>query len=707
MKLPDYTALGVAPEERPSTAVASEPDIGVVGRATAQLGDTTQKAASDTQTILNNAAVTDAMANQYQPKVRELAQNYYSLSGKDAIDAAPKFAADMAQARNDTASSLTGIAQQHFNAQALPVEDRELYRSAEHAGQQAQVYAKTSNDAALENHITDYSNNLISDPNTAADERKLALANDANFQKSIGAPPDVITYRQNNINDAFDKAQQGTIQQHLISLPADQQLALLKPLVHGTPVAGAPITAPTQQGDIVDTVMTHLEGSQLVQNDNGHGPSKYGIVGALNGLTPQQTADLTADQAKQIYINNYWKPAGIDNLPDNMKMVAFDTAVQFGVGTAKGMIAQANGDPQKLLDIRTSAYNNLVAQNPQKYGDSADSWQNRTATLSGMIGAPVAAGQPIENPKLFGVDVAPSTIPKLLQMAEATKSKEVRLQKDADESAQLQTQSDFVSKWSSNQLQPADVMASNLPPLGEGSKKFWLDQIAKGPDKVNPSDPAVIQQRGQLENMKVDDPQGFMKLDLSTMANKIPPGDISKFQSDQMNMRKGDSSIDAQNKQAKQVTDSISDMLPVAWKNPKTDDDEQAASGFKGNVITAVQQAQQSGGKPMGREDVRKVAADMLANVSIKGGVWDSTMPAYKVPAGTNPLTVYRGSPDNVYVPESFRNGFTRAWQTKYGKAPQETDVRAGFLKTASPATGTSASAPSPNMNQIESGYGN
>ncbi len=683
MRLPDYTALGVAPDIRPVNSVATGGNVTAVPTALEGLGATVEKSALDTQDIINKAAVTDAMANQYQPKVRELATNFYSLSGKAALDAAPKFQQDMSEAREQAASNLTGEAARLFQAQSLPIEDRELYRSAQHAGEQARVFAKDSNESAIENHITDFSNTIIGDPHSASDERALALATDEKFQRSIGASDDTVKYRQNNINAAFDKAQQGAIQQHLLSLPADQQLALLKPLVHGTPVAGAPTTAPTQQSDIIGTVMDHLEGSQLVQNDNGHGPSKYGIVGKSNGLTPEQVAALTPEDAKQIYVNNYWKPAGIDNLPDNMKMIGFDTAVQFGVGTAKQMIAKANGDPQALLDIRSEAYRNLVASNPDKYGDSAESWQNRTATLSNMIGAPVASGESVASPKLFGVDVAPSTVPKLLQMAEATKSKEVRLQKDAEETAIQQTQSDFVNKWANNQLNADDIMKSNLHALGEGSKKFWLDQIAKGPDKVNPGDPAVIQQRGQLENMKIDDPQRFIKMDLSTMADKLPAGDISKLQTDQMNMRKGDGSMDAQNKQAKQVTDSVSDMLPVAWRNPKDDTTEAAASGFKGNLISAVASAQAAGGKPLGRDDVRKIASDMLANVSVKGSVWDSSMPAYQVPSGTNPLTVYRGSPENIYVPEAFRSGFSRAWQEKYGKPPQETDIRAGFVKAS------------------------
>lgn len=447
VKLPDYTALGVAPDIRPTASVISMPNATAVPQAEENLGATAEKAVYDTQDMLNKAAVTDAMANQYQPKVRELATNFYSLQGKAALDAAPQFAADMAQARTDAGSNLIGQAAQQFQAQALPIEDRELYRSSEHAGEQARVYAKDSNDASIENHITDFSSSLIADPGAAADERTLALATDANFQKSIGSSPDMIKYRQNNINSAFDKAQQGVVQQKLLSLPGKQQQALVNTAVHGTPVTGAPNAAPTQQDPIINTVMTHLEGSQLVQNDNGHGPSKYGIVGALNGLTPQQTADLTPDQAKQIYINNYWKPAGIDNLPDNMKMVAFDTAVQFGVGTAKGMIAQANGDPQTLLDIRSSAYKNLVEQNPDKYGDSAQSWQNRTATLSGMIGQPVPSGQAVANPKLFGVDVDPSTLPKLMEIANLSRERDDRLQAQSDENTakvQQQTMNKYV-----------------------------------------------------------------------------------------------------------------------------------------------------------------------------------------------------------------------------------------------------------------------
>lgn len=141
---------------------------------------------------------------------------------------------------------------------------------------------------------------------------------------------------------------------------------------------------PTDFDGANNYLISKFEGTHYVPDDNGHGPSKFGIVGSANGLTDDQVKNLTPDQAKSIYKTNYWDAIGADDMAPNMRMAAFDTAVNFGVPAAQDMIKQADGDPQKLLDLRTQKHSQLI-QNPQ-YAGSADAWGSRDAMLGRDLG---------------------------------------------------------------------------------------------------------------------------------------------------------------------------------------------------------------------------------------------------------------------------------------------------------------------------------
>ena len=194
----------------------------------------------------------------------------------------------------------------------------------------------------------------------------------------------------------------------LEALPPAQQVAMLQPIIdrmRGNPAAqgdqsvttmpqgqspqgGAPQSgqsvsrAPTNSDDAISYVMQKLEGPGYVPNDNGQGPSKWGIVGKWNGLTDDQVKNLTPDKAAQIYKTNYWDAIGADDLPPQMRLAAFDTAVQHGPAVAQKMIDRANGDPNALMADRAGFYQALVNSNPAKYGASADGWNHRMDLLN-------------------------------------------------------------------------------------------------------------------------------------------------------------------------------------------------------------------------------------------------------------------------------------------------------------------------------------
>ncbi len=112
-----------------------------------------------------------------------------------------------------------------------------------------------------------------------------------------------------------------------------------------------------------------------VANDAGAGPTNFGINSRAN--PDVDVRNLTPGGAKQIYKQRYWDAIGADNLPPQIREMAFDTAVNQGVGKAKELIAQSGGDPTKFAMLRSQHYASLAQGNPQKYGQYAEGWQKR------------------------------------------------------------------------------------------------------------------------------------------------------------------------------------------------------------------------------------------------------------------------------------------------------------------------------------------
>lgn len=75
-------------------------------------------------------------------------------------------------------------------------------------------------------------------------------------------------------------------------------------------------------------------------NDPG-GETKFGIC--KRDYSWLNIKDLTLDQAKAIYLKDYWGPAGCDAVPDVIKFDLFDSAVNQGVKTAIRMLQTASG----------------------------------------------------------------------------------------------------------------------------------------------------------------------------------------------------------------------------------------------------------------------------------------------------------------------------------------------------------------------------
>jgi hypothetical protein len=132
-------------------------------------------------------------------------------------------------------------------------------------------------------------------------------------------------------------------------------------------------------------VVLSFEGSALVENDAGKGPSRYGVLQAAN--TDITVATLSRERAIEIYRVRYWNAIHAGRLPDGViRIIALDTAVQFGVLAATQMLASSGGDPVCLVQLRRQRHQDLIRANPAVYAGYRLAWRNRDDRL-GLLAA--------------------------------------------------------------------------------------------------------------------------------------------------------------------------------------------------------------------------------------------------------------------------------------------------------------------------------
>jgi lysozyme family protein len=151
-----------------------------------------------------------------------------------------------------------------------------------------------------------------------------------------------------------------------------------------------------------------------VADDAGKGPSNFGINASAN--PDVDVKNLTKDKARELYKKRYWDAIGGDALAAKdpaLATIAFDTAVNMGVGKANQLVAKAKGDPSALLGMRQQHYDSLIKDNPEKFAPFEKGWKARVADLAtsvipsaqaGELPKPAAAPAQAEKPKLESTD---------------------------------------------------------------------------------------------------------------------------------------------------------------------------------------------------------------------------------------------------------------------------------------------------------------
>ena len=78
---------------------------------------------------------------------------------------------------------------------------------------------------------------------------------------------------------------------------------------------------------IIEKVLEH-EGGYVNDPDDLGGETNYGITKRF--FPDVDIKNLTKEQAKKIYHQDYWRPAKCDEVPNHLKHIYFDMCVNFG-----------------------------------------------------------------------------------------------------------------------------------------------------------------------------------------------------------------------------------------------------------------------------------------------------------------------------------------------------------------------------------------
>ncbi len=119
------------------------------------------------------------------------------------------------------------------------------------------------------------------------------------------------------------------------------------------------------------------------------GETKYGI--SKRSYPDIDIKSLTEEEARKIYQQDYWDKMGCPMMDKPLAIVAFDTAVNCGVGRTKKWMEilnvakdDARRNAQALLQRRLVHYKTIVEKNPT-LGKFSKGWNNRVNDLSKYI----------------------------------------------------------------------------------------------------------------------------------------------------------------------------------------------------------------------------------------------------------------------------------------------------------------------------------
>ena len=119
------------------------------------------------------------------------------------------------------------------------------------------------------------------------------------------------------------------------------------------------------------------EGGYINHPDDPGGETNFGI--SKRAYPSLDIANLTEEQAKEIYRRDYWDKCGCNSLPEPEDLIVFDTAINMGVNRALKLMEQVS--LSVTLDWRDYLFHRIEFYNQLNKPMFLRGWINRVLAL--------------------------------------------------------------------------------------------------------------------------------------------------------------------------------------------------------------------------------------------------------------------------------------------------------------------------------------
>ena len=152
-----------------------------------------------------------------------------------------------------------------------------------------------------------------------------------------------------------------------------------------------PMTSSTEKdrsfAAMIPAIIDIEGGDTEVRNDGGKGLTRMGLNAEAIRKTPEQLRAMTQTDMLGVYREEYWDAVGADELPPNIRAMAFDAAINQGVASAKRMLAKAKRgdgsyDVEEFIEMRIQRYKGTLDSKHYRNLSDAEKQQNFTSWMN-------------------------------------------------------------------------------------------------------------------------------------------------------------------------------------------------------------------------------------------------------------------------------------------------------------------------------------
>jgi hypothetical protein len=673
--------------------------VGQLGQAGRQVGSELSESGQFLANIQRETDSNNQYANSFSPALRDIYSKYYALQGKDAVDQLPSFQKQIQDLQSQQRDQLKDpLAQHMFDQVSTRRTQMELDGMSRYADTQNKVYQQQASDGMVKS-FQQQAADKWNDPILFNGMLQSVSAERMTHAASIGQP---VEYAKAVIAQDVSKMWSDRLSMMANSDP----VGAYSMLEHGEDwSAGGQAQHTDVRSQIDPNLLPSLEAhllngaKQVLARNVAHGliygqgaldpqtlsgatqgqPALTGIVQKLEGGTGPNGESLTslkgAQGAMQVMPNTAANPGfGVtpakDNSPAELARVGRDylgamtaryqdpaltlAAYNAGPGQVDKWIAQY-GDPRtgqisdadfaaKIPFAETRAYVGKGLAMIQQPGARPTAMPT-TSELATLLPQKVQQAR----------DVAERMFPNDPTFADAVASRTSNYGETilAGTRAQQQAAMDTITRLmigsapdGSDRITSIDQLMQNPTAKAQWGNLTPEQQVSIQTRLAKPSNVPLTQEGlntyYRLRGQAVNDPNAFLKQDLSTLFGQIPENKISELINIQMGLGKGDANQQQKSLDWSRTKGEVDDMLkPMGLgSSAKAGSDEsKTTEQFYGKLQTSLEQYHAENNKYPDAVTTRKLAAALLVQgtqgepsilPSWLGG--SSTIPAFQSP---------------------------------------------------------------------------